>query len=336
GADASGSPSPTLAEALIRSRSALSGPFQGAMLPINLPTPLDNPERLSHWDVTPRLQVCGLEVLSGLHFNVDQSAKEMTLEFVNVTRKPLSNIKLVSLVRPDTDIFKQQLQLVANYAHLREDRGAEILTQVPNQVAFWGSVIGLTSHRHKWTMELVTLMLALAGDVEMRFKHAFACPRPVDLSPQIQPMIPTPGHASWPSGHATEAFTVITVLLALLPAGHQYKEQLQRLAARIAVNRTVAGVHYPVDSAAGRLLGTALGEFFVSRCQGAKNVALWGFDGRKFEGKKAEPVDFDLRVSMTDNLSGYYQHKTTKHVIHKSPLLEFMWTKAAKEWQPLK
>jgi hypothetical protein len=274
--------------------------------------------------------------LSGLHFQVNQSAKEVALDFVNVTQRPLSNMKLVSLIRPDISIFKQQLQLVENYAQLREDRGAEILTQMPNQFAFWGSAVGLTAHRHKWTMELVTLMLALAGDVEMRFKHAFACPRPVELSPQIQPMIPTPGHASWPSGHATEAFTVITVLQSLLPAGHKYKEQLERLAARIAVNRTVAGLHYPVDSAAGRLLGTALGEFFVSRCQGTKNVPTWGFDGREFHGKKDEPVDFDLRVSMTDNLSGYYQHTATKHVIHKSPLLEFMWTKAAKEWQPLK
>jgi membrane-associated phospholipid phosphatase len=121
----------------------------------------------------------------------------------------------------------------------------------------------------------------------MRFKHAFACKRPVDLSSQIQPMIPTPGHATWPSGHATEAFTIIiTVLMALLPEGHKYKEQLERLAARIAVNRTVAGVHFPVDSAAGRLLGTALAGYFVARCKGAKTLPLWGFNGPGFHGPK--------------------------------------------------
>ncbi|WP_457306966.1 phosphatase PAP2 family protein, partial [Polaromonas sp. P5_E6] len=222
------------------------------------------------------------------------------------------------------------------YAQLREDRGVEILAQMSSLTPFWGSVVGLTDHRHKWTMELVTLMLALAIDVEMRLKHAFACPRPIELSPQIQPMIPTPGHASWPSGHATEAFLIITVLLTLLPSGHKYKEQLERLAARIAVNRTVAGVHYPVDSAAGRLLGTALAEFFIARCQGAKSSAVWGFDGRKFQGKKGEPVDFDMRVSMTDNLSGYYRYKTTRQAIQKSPILAFMWAKAAAEWLPLK
>ncbi len=47
-------------------------------------------------------------------------------------------------------------------------------------------------------------------------------------------------------------------------------------------------------------------------------------------------VDFDPRVSMTDNQSGYYEYGSSASAIAASPLLEFMWTKAAKEWQPLK
>jgi hypothetical protein len=41
---------------------------------------------------------------------------------------------------------------------------------------------------------------------------------------------------------------------------------LRRLAHRVAQNRVVAGVHYPVDSVAGRLVGETLAEFFYSRC----------------------------------------------------------------------
>jgi len=33
-----------------------------------------------------------------------------------------------------------------------------------------------------------------------------------------------------------------------------------RIAHRIAVNRTIAGVHFPIDSAAGALLGCAIGD----------------------------------------------------------------------------
>lgn len=311
------------------------GPYKGASLPFNLPTQLDKPDRLAEWAAGPRMAVCSLEVLSGVRFDVNQGKKSVTLGFVDLDRKPLKDLTLTSLTRPTESIFKQQLDLVANYAELREDRGAEVLAQTGGGAAFWASIVGLTAHRHKYTLELLDLAMSLATHVEMRFKHAFACPRPVDLSPQIQPMIPTPGHASWPSGHATEAYMTCAVLQAVIPHGDKYREQLERLAARIAVNRTVAGVHYPVDSAVGRLLGTSLAEFFVARCLGGK-LYRRGFNGPKFHGAKDTVIDFDPRVSMTDNQSGYYEYASKASAIAASPLLEFMWTKAAKEWQPLK
>ena len=227
----------------------------------------------------------------------------------------------------------QQLDLVATYSELREDRAAEVLSQLHGGSAFWASIIGMTSHRHRYTAELVDLAMSLATHVEMRIKHAMAVPRPVEMSPQIQPFIPTPGHASWPSGHATEAYLTCRLLQALLPNAPQYREQLERLAARIAVNRTVAGLHFPVDSAVGRLLGTSLAEFMVARCQGSP-VAERGFDGRLFEGPGGSALDFDPRVPMPDHLSatGYYQMLSAPHPVALSPILEFMWGKAAQEW----
>lgn len=281
------------------------------------------------------MAVCELELLSGLRFSVNQAKESVTLGFVDLNKKPLKDLALAKLVRPTEKIFKQQLDLVANYSELRDDRGAEILAQVNGGGPFWASVIGLTAHRHKYTAELLDLAMSLATHVEMRFKHAFACPRPVELSPQIQPMIPTPGHASWPSGHATEAYLTCALLQALMPHGSKYQEQLERLAARIAVNRTVAGLHYPVDSAVGRLLGTALANFFIARCTGDK-VHERGFDGPKFHGPKDSVIDFDPRISMTDNKSHYYEYSSASAAIAASPLMAFMWKKAAAEWLPLK
>ena len=283
------------------------------------------------------MQACAIDLIGGLHFEVNQARESMTLGFVNLDKKPLKNLEIVRLVRPSVKIFKQQLDLVNNYAELRQDRGREILEQtLPTQMPFWGSIIGLQPHRHKWTMELVSLALALTVDVEMRFKHGFACPRAMELSPQIQPMILTPGHASWPSGHATECFTVASVLHALLPDGDKYEEQLQRLAARVAVNRTIAGVHYPVDTAVGRLLGKSLADFFVARCLGSNQLHKRGFNGRKFHDAQGNVIDFDLRVSMDDNQSGYYDYLPKIGNIAPSPLLAYMWARAAEEWKPLK
>lgn len=110
---------------------------------------------------------------------------------------------------------------------------------------------------------------------------------------------------------------------------------MERLAARISVNRTVAGLHYPVDSAVGRLLGTTLADYMVARCTSGARVHERGFDGRKFHGPKGEGIDFDPRVSMLDNHSGYYQFLPVSGTVAASPILQYMWNKAAVEWKPL-
>lgn len=281
------------------------------------------------------MQTCSVELLSGLNFATKGEA--VTVGFVDLLASKLAVKPVARLVRPARDIFASQLDLVANYAELRASRASEILAQtLPTQVPFWASIIGMQPYRQPWTQALAGLALSMTVDIEMRLKHAFCCPRPGVLSPQIQPMIAVPGHGSWPSGHATETFMVATVLQALLQqanrTGNKYQEQLQRFAARVAVNRTVAGLHYPVDSAAGRLLGTALGEFFVARSRGDE-VNEWGFDGRRFHGKNDAPVDFDPRVSMTDGASGYYDYKPAAWQVTQAPLLAWVWKKALAEWK---
>ena len=72
-----------------------------------------------------------------------------------------------------------------------------------------GKTVGIASNSHKAIDNVLHA-------VEMRLKHAFACPRPVEQSPQVQPLIPTPGHASWPSGHATEIYATVELLKMLL------------------------------------------------------------------------------------------------------------------------
>ena len=98
----------------------------------------------------------------------------------------------------------------------------------------FGAVTGLNPTKHRWTMEWLNAGLQLAVAVEMRFKHALACPRPVELSSQVQPVITTPLHGTYPMGHAAQAFLVAYSLQRLMGwrAGDAGTTQLQRVAAR--------------------------------------------------------------------------------------------------------
>ncbi|MBQ0919153.1 phosphatase PAP2 family protein [Hydrogenophaga aromaticivorans] len=329
-------------DALILSRAAIVGPFTGASLHATEPG-FDEPANLKLWADGPRVTACFTELVEGLLFRTRNGPKEALLEFANLQARNIQREPLVRLRAPTKAQFKKQLDLVAAYADLRADRAAEVVAQLTPPLAFFSSMVGLTAHRHKKTLQLLDLVFALCLHVEMRFKHVFASLRPEAFSPQIQPMIQTPGHGSWPSGHATEAFAFAVLLEALLnaasaegvatPNGTASHEQLQRLAARIAVNRTVAGVHFPVDSAAGRLLGTALAEFLVARATG-KRVHERGFDGRLFQGANGEALDFSLHQKMDGpHRQAAYTRSATSTGVGNAPLLTWLWEEAIKEWQ---
>ena len=88
----------------------------------------------------------------------------------------------------------------------------------------------------------------------MHYKEKLKVPRPSSLSPALMPPIDPPGHASYPSAHATEAWLVARCLKEVMPA--EAHDALDRMAERIARNREVLGVHYPCDSAAGKSIAT--------------------------------------------------------------------------------
>jgi membrane-associated phospholipid phosphatase len=77
------------------------------------------------------------------------------------------------------------------------------------------------------------------------------------------PPIDVPGHASYPSGHATESYLLAGILAPVMPAAASTQTNpadpdstpLRRLAERVARNREVLGLHYPSDSKAGKYLG---------------------------------------------------------------------------------
>lgn len=240
---------------------------------------------------------------------------------------------------PDLGFFAQQMPLVRSYADLRLDRAAEIDTQIDDIMSYFGGFVFLNNTRRRQTAELLHAVVDLCIMVEMRIKHAFAVPRPIDFDGRIHPMIDTPTHGAFPSGHATEAFAVASVLNALVTGqtiqqGVAAHGELFRLAHRIATNRTVAGVHFPADSAAGALLGCGLADFVLAQAGGPStgaNLVLTA-EADDAPGYFGSADDFTLPW-LANALQGLAAEKDAKASAPIArPVLSAVWQRASAEF----
>jgi undecaprenyl-diphosphatase len=88
-------------------------------------------------------------------------------------------------------------------------------------------------------------------------KNSFKRNRPPRAIPGYQSVITASDEFSFPSGHTSGAFLVATALTILLPpigiAGYLYG-----WATLVGLSRVVLGVHFPLDTLAGALLGGSL------------------------------------------------------------------------------
>src|SRR5262249_57034663 len=99
----------------------------------------------------------------------------------------------------------------------------------------------------------------------------------------LLPPIQVPGHASYPSGHSTQAHLIAQCVQLALPAAGPLtaalSADLDALAVRIARNREIAGLHYPSDSAAGLVLATGIVPLLNSAAVPAFTTALAAAQG---------------------------------------------------------
>ena len=262
----------------------------------------DKAGHLAWWQPEVRGHICARELHAGLHFLMTDrkganpsvglyciAPREDTTSRAAAVPKSitLKCLPVVTIQRPSRTVFDAQLAMVL--AHARSDqrraRMAEVLTQVLPQVPFWSTLLPLSPWRTPHTYEFIGIVLKFGMEICHRFKHALAVSRPSELSPLVQPILQTPGWSALPSGHATEAFMFVRLISGLLypdvPAAgvapvaddapavpNLLIDALQVQARSIADNRVYAGLHYPVDGVAGRLLGHTLADYVIARCTG--------------------------------------------------------------------
>jgi len=263
-----------------------------------------------------------------LHCLGKASAAKHASGSVQLSSQPVARIR-----RPSNQVFVKQIPMVIKWAELRAERSSEILAQIDNQYPFWGMVVPFHNGRMRCTMDLIELVIQFAVFVESRFKHEFSCWRPADFSAQVQPMITTPGHSSLPCGHCTQGYATAHVLAKLIDAGASdpRRLQLERLAERISTNRLVAGVHFPVDNLAGRMLGQTLGEYVIARCIPKTKWTARGFDGSDALLPNADFKPFSQYLD--SGTTSYYQKMSPKPQAFngRSAILERLWKEARDE-----
>jgi hypothetical protein len=142
---------------------------------------------------------------------------------------------------------------------------AEVVSQMATFDAYFQGALGFTQSTHPCTNHLLQGCMRAAEFAAMHYKNLFQRPRPSQLWPQLMPPVQVPGHAAFPSSHATQAHTIATVLQKVV-AGVvlSVDDVTNRLAQRIGRGREVLGLHYPSDTVAGEHLAQNVAASFMA------------------------------------------------------------------------
>jgi acid phosphatase (class A) len=131
-----------------------------------------------------------------------------------------------------------------------------------NTVFQYDSAIGtwFTAANLPKTSELFLQVYADRFAISSKGKEVWNRPRPPLLDARIHAAAPLPKSGSYPSGHSTQAFLWAGLLAEVFP---EHRAALRERAELVAWSRVVAGVHYPSDIVAGRILGDQLVKEFL-------------------------------------------------------------------------
>jgi undecaprenyl-diphosphatase len=119
------------------------------------------------------------------------------------------------------------------------------------------AAIAIAIPRHRAAAWRVLLTVALAyATVDAVLKPLIGRPRPgIHATAPARDLPPIPRTSSFPSGHATATFGAAVAVSRMWPGTSAL---WWTLAVLIGYSRIYLGHHYPLDVAAGALLGTAL------------------------------------------------------------------------------
>ncbi len=175
----------------------------------------------------------------------------------------------------------------------RADALGEIIGQASEFITYFMDFLSITPSSHPATVRLMNVASLIALQACLYWKGYFLPVRPTQLLPGLMPPISIPGHASFPSGHATQSRLIALCVASVLPGyqpfptggttaptptpgiglaapppttgslGAAVQPGLDALTYRIARNREIAGLHYPSDRIGGQLLAANIFRYML-------------------------------------------------------------------------
>ena len=123
------------------------------------------------------------------------------------------------------------------------------------------------------------------------------------------------------------------VMLALTgqASTSQLARQLNLTARRIADNRVIAGVHFPIDSPAGFVLAEVMADYFLARCGVVTSLLPKALDGTALSSAAdADPTEL---TTVNAGWSGAAAALTVGSAVNVAPstLMLEMWHRARSE-----
>lgn len=162
-----------------------------------------------------------------------------------------------SALNATTDVQTEISGLVTTAANERADTLGEILSQANEFISYFLNMMTARPGAYPATTKVLGIASLVGTFVAMHYKAQYRRPRPSQLCPALLPPIEVPGHASFPSGHSTQAHLMALCMADVFSkvpqpsALNTMADDLWTLAGRIARNREIAGLHYPSDTQAG-------------------------------------------------------------------------------------
>lgn len=326
-------------------------PFIDPMPWLSPSTPVRADLAIERLDPVARGVLAEMELLEGLTFESNHTRHGPSAELLLRSHPPT---KLVSINGFEdglgAQVFQRQTLLVQAYAALRMERQAEVLAQVVPQTAQWSAITSLSPDTHRYSIELLGVALRFTMMNIMRMKRVFDVKRAWLRSALIQPMILTPAYTSYPSGHATEAHFAAE-FLPLLAGDPEYMKcqapkggrrdsmtrQMNRLAYRIAENRVVAGLHYPIDAVPGQALGVMLARYVVWVASAGQAWPSLKIGAKVFHARGDVDGDevptFDALLHEQPHITPPATSLSIVTPMPPAPVLQALWRLARREWE---